>query len=72
MSKASEGASNQKLTNEEFLIAIEKQMYIGNYINNKMIHCSLPISMEYYEILAKHTEAAEKSWKNYINKKKKI
>ena len=43
-----------------------KADFIGNYLDRKMKNHNLPMSITYYNLLAKHEEAAEKAWKRKL------
>lgn len=49
----------------------KKEEFIGNYLDKKMKNHGLPMSMQYYSLLGKHTEDAEKKWKAKQKKAKK-
>lgn len=49
-----------------------KEEFIGNYLNKKMKNHGLCMSIQYYSLLGKHTENAERKWKAKQKKLKKI
>ncbi|MEK6880117.1 MAG: hypothetical protein AABY22_10935 [Nanoarchaeota archaeon] len=49
----------------------ERQDFVGNYLDKKMANHNLPMGMEYYSLLGKHTGDAEKKWKIKLKNKKK-
>lgn len=51
-------------------LELERQEFIGNYIQKKMETHELPYSGAYFNLLAKVTEDAEKKWKIKLKLKK--
>ena len=49
--------------------SVSESEFIGKYLDNKMKDHNLPYGLQYYGLLAKHTEDAEKKWKLKLKKK---
>ncbi len=46
-----------------------KDEYVGKYLDKKMKNHNLPYGMQYLNLVAKHTEYAEKKWEKLIDDK---
>jgi len=61
----------QKQTSDEILAGIDKEEYIGNYLDKHMKGHGLPYGFSYFNLLDKTEKKAERSWINFVNRKKK-
>ncbi len=52
-------------------LELEKNEFIGKYLDKKMKDHNLPLSIQYYDLLGRHTEDAEKKWKIKLKKENK-
>ena len=47
---------------------MDKQEYIGKYLEKKLKNCKLPYGMQYISLFASLTDKAEKLWNKKQNK----